>query len=60
MKPFLCADSTTVITFTGQASPSAEVNWNFSNPTTQMGTGLGPYTLSWSTPGDKVVSRGGN
>ncbi len=55
-EPLLCADSSTVIVFTGEASPSAEVTWNFNNPTTLMGSGLGPYTLSWGTPGSKIVS----
>ncbi len=52
----VCADSTTVITFTGSASPTAIVTWNFSNPTTLVGTGLGPYTVSWDTPGSRIVS----
>ena len=52
----VCADSTTIITFTGAASVNAEVIWDFNNPTTLIGTGTGPYTVSWAIPGDKTVT----
>lgn len=54
--PDLCADSTTIVTFTGSASPNAEVIWDFDNPTTLTGTGLGPFVVSWAIPGDKVIN----
>jgi gliding motility-associated-like protein len=52
----VCADSTTIVTFTGSASGNAEVLWDFDSPTTVSGTGIGPYTLSWAVPGDKLIS----
>ncbi len=55
-EPLVCADSTTVITFTGNASVNAEVYWDFDNPSTITGSGYGPYTVSWGVPGNKTVS----
>ncbi len=55
-EPMVCADSTTVITFTGNANPTSIVTWSFNNPSTIVGSGLGPYTLSWGVPGNKTVS----
>lgn len=52
----LCVDSTTVVTFTGTASAIAEIIWDFDNPTTITGTGVGPYAISWAVPGDKVIN----
>ena len=52
----VCADQTTIVTFTGSASAIAEVIWDFDNPTTLVGSGLGPYTVSWAVPGDKVIN----
>ncbi len=52
----LCADSTTIVTFTGSASANAEVLWDFDNPTTLVGNGIGPYTVSWAVPGDKLIN----
>lgn len=51
-----CVDSTITITFSGSAGPNAIYTWDFDNPTTVVGSGVGPYTVSWSTPGDKVIN----
>lgn len=52
----VCTDSIMIVTFTGIASPQAIITWDFDNPTTLVGTGLGPYMISWSTPGDKLIN----
>jgi gliding motility-associated-like protein len=54
--PDVCADETMVVTFTGSASAIAEVIWDFDNPTTLVGSGIGPYTVSWAVPGNKVIN----
>jgi gliding motility-associated-like protein len=55
-QPDICTDSTMIITFTGSASAIAEVIWDFDNPSILMGSGLGPYTVGWSIPGNKVIN----
>lgn len=54
--PAACADSTTIITFTGSASASAQAIWDFDSPTNLAGSGFGPYSVSWAVPGDKTIS----
>jgi hypothetical protein len=52
----ICNGTTQVITFTGEAGPNTEYIWNFDNPDSLSGSGLGPYEVSWSLDGDKIVS----
>lgn len=52
----LCTGVNGTITYTGNASPSATYTWNFGGGTASPGTGVGPHTISWSTPGSKTVS----
>ena len=52
----ICNGVATVITFTGSASANTEVVWNFDNPNSVTGSGLGPYTVDWNIDGDKIVS----
>jgi gliding motility-associated-like protein len=52
----LCSGLNGSITYTGNASPSATYNWNFGGGTASPGTGVGPHTISWSTPGAKTVT----
>ncbi|MEP6794136.1 MAG: gliding motility-associated C-terminal domain-containing protein, partial [Saprospiraceae bacterium] len=54
--PDICNDSTTTITFTGTAGPTAQYLWDFDNPSSITGSGAGPYTVSWNIDGNKVVS----
>jgi len=44
------------ITYTGNASASATYNWDFDGATIISGSGQGPYTVQWTSIGDKTVS----
>ena len=54
--PDICADSNLVVTFTGIASANAEIIWDFDSPTNVTGSGIGPYNVSWSVPGNKLIT----
>ncbi|MBK6890339.1 MAG: gliding motility-associated C-terminal domain-containing protein [Sphingobacteriales bacterium] len=49
----VCANgiATITATYTGNASVGATYTWNFDGATVVSGTGAGPYTLSFATPG---------
>ena len=48
----ICQGSTQTITFTGTAGSSAVYDWNnFAGATVQSGSGAGPYTILFNTPG---------
>lgn len=49
----VCVNETSTITYNGDASATANYNWNFSGGTIQSGSGAGPYQVSWATPGTK-------
>jgi gliding motility-associated-like protein len=51
----VCVDSTMTITFTGSASANAMAVWDFGNPSSVVGSGFGPYMVTWSVPGPKVI-----
>ena len=50
-----CAGSPSTITFTGIAVPNATFNWSFSGGTVVSGSGGGPYTVIWNSPGNYQV-----
>ncbi len=52
----VCGDSIVTVTYTGSAGGSADFDWNFDGPAEQSGTGSGPYEISWSDQGTKLVS----
>ncbi len=52
----LCVGSQGVVSFTGVAPPGAIFTWNFDGGTALPGTGAGPHTVSWSTPGTKTIT----
>lgn len=47
----MCRNGIATITYTGDASSSANYFWNFDGGTIVSGSGQGPYTVSWSTAG---------
>jgi len=51
-----CIVHTVDITYTGNASVSAIYHWDFDGATIISGSGQGPYTVQWPSPGDKSVS----
>ncbi|MDR3693255.1 DUF2341 domain-containing protein [Mucilaginibacter sp.] len=44
------------ITYSGTYSASNTYTWNFNGGTIVSGSGVGPYTVNWSTPGSKTVT----
>ena len=53
---FACNFATVVITYMGNASDSAVYYWDFDGANIISGSGQGPYTVQWSTIGNKSVS----
>lgn len=51
----VCEGAAAIVTFTGIASPAASYNWNFGSGTVVSGSGAGPYTVIWNTPGNQNV-----
>jgi len=56
MAPSVCAESPVQITYNGNASASATYNWNFGGGIVHSGSGQGPYSVSWTNPGNPNVS----
>jgi gliding motility-associated-like protein len=55
--PICVGNSSTIIYAGGQSPPAtASLVWDFDSGTSLPGTGLGPHTVNWSTPGVKTVS----
>ncbi|MFH0894006.1 MAG: PKD domain-containing protein [Bacteroidota bacterium] len=52
----VCTGSTANIAYTGSAQGSATYNWNFNGGSIISGSGSGPYTVNWTTPGVYNVS----
>ncbi|MBB3054945.1 DUF2341 domain-containing protein [Mucilaginibacter gotjawali] len=44
------------ITYSGTYSASNTYTWNFNGGTIASGSGVGPYTVNWSTSGSKTVT----
>lgn len=51
----VCQGVNTTVTYTGNMNATATFNWNFDGATIVSGTGIGPYQLSWATPGVKNI-----
>lgn len=47
----VCAGTPSLITYTGSASAAATFTWDFNGGSVISGSGSGPYTVSWNTPG---------
>jgi len=52
----VCVDGIVQAVYTGGAGSSASYAWNFANAQVLSGTGAGPYTLTWTTPGSRTLS----
>jgi gliding motility-associated-like protein len=52
----ICQSSTAAVQYTGTASVNAGYTWNFGGATVVAGTGSGPYTLRWNSPGMYSIS----
>jgi hypothetical protein len=58
---FTVADSScimleTTVTYTGNASPAAQYDWDFNGAVIVSGSGQGPYIVYWDTEGLKTIS----
>jgi len=52
----VCISNTATITYTGTPSPTATYFWDFDGGIVMAGAGIGPYQVSWATPGPKNIS----
>jgi len=52
----LCMLDEATVTYTGNASSSAQYFWDFDGAVVVSGTGQGPYVVYWDTDGLKIVS----
>lgn len=56
VSPTSCQGDTLSVVFTGTAGSNAGYNWNFGGATILSGSGAGPYSISYSTPGTKNIT----
>ncbi len=54
--PQICINSAATVTYTGTVVAGATYNWNFGGGTATPGTGIGPHTVTFATPGTKTVT----
>lgn len=52
----ICFDANATVNYTGGAGNGATFQWNFDGGTANPGTGAGPHTVSWATPGSYNIS----
>jgi PKD repeat protein len=52
----VCVNSPTTISLQAVAEPSATYTWDFAGGTAIPGNGVGPHTVSFTTPGTKIIS----
>ncbi|MCS6905675.1 MAG: hypothetical protein NZ576_09920, partial [Bacteroidia bacterium] len=52
----ICQNSQVTVHYTGITMQNPTYNWTWSGANVTPGTGPGPHTVSWSTPGNKTVS----
>jgi len=47
----ICQNDTCTVQYLGSASSGASFTWNFGGATVLSGSGIGPYSITWGTPG---------
>lgn len=52
----LCQFDSTILNYTGNATPTGTYNWNFGNGSVQSGTGQGPIQVNYDIAGNTSVS----
>jgi hypothetical protein len=52
----VCVNTPVTVHYTGVTPTNPVYNWNWSGANVTPGTGPGPHTVSWNTPGNKTVS----
>ncbi|MBX7242631.1 MAG: choice-of-anchor L domain-containing protein [Bacteroidia bacterium] len=53
----ICVNAPNQVVYTGNASPQATYSWDFGDAVWISGSGLGPYTLSWTTPSSQNLHQ---
>jgi hypothetical protein len=56
MDDSICYCDAVTIQYTGNASETADYNWNFEGADYISGTGQGPYLVKWDNPGEYNIS----
>ena len=51
-----CFGDDVTVTYTGNAIPTANYQWNWAGANIISGSGAGPYVVNWSNPGNYTVS----
>ena len=51
-----CVDKPITVTFTGSGPNTSNYVWDFDGADNVTGAGAGPYTVSWGTEGDKIIT----
>ena len=52
----ICITENATISYSGNATNAATYQWGFGLDATSSGTGAGPYSVSWNTPGMKIIA----
>ncbi|MCC6727672.1 MAG: gliding motility-associated C-terminal domain-containing protein [Saprospiraceae bacterium] len=52
----LCQGSPATVSLVGAAQPGLIYTWDFDGGVAMPGTGAGPHTVNWSTPGQKFIT----
>jgi len=52
----VCVGSPATITYNGSSQPGQTYTWDFGGGTAAPGTGIGPHTVTWSSPGTKLLT----
>ncbi|TAE50753.1 MAG: PKD domain-containing protein [Bacteroidetes bacterium] len=52
----VCPKETATFTYTGTSLPAATFQWSFDGANSVIGSGAGPYQVSWDTAGLKTVT----
>ncbi|MBI4648174.1 MAG: hypothetical protein HY738_16715 [Bacteroidia bacterium] len=52
----LCTNEPAKLIYTGTSGAGITYSWNFAEGTVLSGSGAGPYVISWTTGGQKIVT----
>lgn len=52
----ICQGSPATVSLVGAADPNLTYTWDFVGGTATPGTGAGPHTVTWNTPGQKFIT----
>jgi gliding motility-associated-like protein len=52
----ICPGQTSNIIYTGTGTAGDTYNWNFGGGSVVSGSGMGPYTVNWASPGTKYIT----